>query len=269
VLEAALLASSFPEKSSSVIDDALAEAGAGELDLSALEALPRSLTMRLSSDTKRMCARVERDGAQQIVCKGAATVVVALCDRIRTAAGDEDIAGRRQAIDRALADLQASGCRVLGVAIQDLKEASSEAVAPDTCNMTLLGLLGLSDPPRAGAAEALRDAGGLGVQVKIVTGDALPRAEALAKQIQLGISASEILPAQVLHGADLGAAASRARVFAEVVPADKYRLVTALQGLGHHVAVTGDGVNDAPALQKADVGIALASGTTRPKAPPT
>jgi Mg2+-importing ATPase len=106
---------------------------------------------------------------------------------------------------------------------------------------------------------------GLGVTVKIVTGDALARAAALARQIHLKTSPGQIFAGSALRGHGVRRAAQRGKIFAEVAPADKYHLVATLQGLDHHVAVTGDGVNDVPALQVADVGIALATGTEATK----
>ena len=98
-----------------------------------------------------------------------------------------------------------------------------------------------------------------------MTGDARPRAAAIARAIGLDVPDSAIISAAEMQGENIEAAAVAGRIFAEVVPADKFRLVQTLQHLGRHVAVTGDGVNDAPALQAADVGIALASGTDATK----
>jgi Mg2+-importing ATPase len=275
VIEAALLASSYPEKGASIIDDAVIEAATKELDLEGLGSPPRRVVVHFSSETKRMCASVERGEAggerRQLVCKGAAAVLVGLCDRIRSESGDQDIGRHRREVDKAVADLQDNGCRVLAVAVQEdwrPGESTAEtggAARPHPQVMTLLGLLALSDPPRPTAARALREAERLGVHVKIVTGDALPRAAALAKQVHLEVSDDQIFPAEALHKRGVRRVAEHGRIFGEVVPADKYRLVTVLQALGHHVAVTGDGVNDAPALQTADVGIALASGTDATK----
>jgi Mg2+-importing ATPase len=105
----------------------------------------------------------------------------------------------------------------------------------------------------------------MGVTVKIVTGDAAPRAAALAEQIGLRVGPDQIASGDDLQGPAVAAVAERARIFAGVVPEDKYHLVKALQAGGHHVAVTGDGVNDAPALSTADVGIAVASGSDAAK----
>ncbi len=134
-----------------------------------------------------------------------------------------------------------------------------------TLEMTLLGLIGLADPPRPGAATALARAQALKVRVKIVTGDALRRAVALAEQLGLSAPPDAIVSAQALRGPEAETVAERGQIFGEAVPADKYRLVRVLQSHGAHVGVTGDGVNDAPALRAADVGIALASGSDAAK----
>ena len=262
VLETALLASSYPETGTSIIDDAVIETAKSELDLAQLASFQRRSVTRFSGETKRMTSLVTRDGKPQLVCKGAAEVVLDLCSSIRTPSGVENLHRHREAVDMAVIELQEAGSRVLAVAIVGPVEGQHEV---RESGMTLVGLIGLADPPRSSAAGALHEAARLGVHVKIVTGDALSRAAALAKQVHLDVSPGQIFPASALHGPGLRRTIERGRIFAEVTPADKYHLVTALQVLGYHVAVTGDGVNDAPALQTADVGIALASGTDATK----
>ena len=257
VLEAAVMASSFPARGSSAIDDAVIAAAESQVDLAALEGRGRTLVTRFSSETKRTCVRVTGESGAGTVCKGAAGVIVDLCSAIRTAAGDDPIGARRGEVLSAIERLQASGARVLGVAAG--ADGGGDG-APET-GMALLGLVALSDPPRPAAAAALKDAEAMGVEVKIVTGDAVERAEALARQVHLDPRRGEVLPGAALRGGGVARHAERGVVFAGVVPADKHRLVQVLQGLGRHVAVTGDGVNDTPALETADVGIALASGT--------
>lgn len=260
VLEAALLASSLPERGVNVIDDAVIE-GADDVDQESLRKLPRSVIVRFSSETKRITVAVEREGARQAVCKGAAAVVLERCTQVRTASGDEPLGSRLEEITGAIMKLQGSGDRVLAVAVANIERGA----VSEPERLTLVGLIGLSDPPRAGAEAALHMAAGLGLTVKVVTGDALARAAALARQIHLRIPASSIVSAKELAGPGLARAAQRGRIFGEVVPADKYHLVRALQALGHHVLATGDGVNDAPALQTADVGVAMATGTAATK----
>jgi Mg2+-importing ATPase len=255
LLESAVLCSSYPERGVNVIDDAIIEAATG-LDLKALAQRRRETVMEFSPATKQMCVAVD----QELLFKGAAVTLVLRCRSLRTPDGDQPLEdSTREEVGRQVMRMQADGARVLAVA------AADAGSSPDSDDLTLLGLLGLSDPPRPGAAEALKEAAGLGVEVKIVTGDARPRAAALARQIGMDVPDSAIISASDLEGANLSAAATRGRIFAEVVPEDKFHLVQMLQQLGRHVAVTGDGVNDAPALQAADVGIALASGTEAAK----
>jgi P-type Mg2+ transporter len=264
LLEAALLCSSYPRTGASAIDDAVIEA-ARDLDAKSLLALPRRISMPFSSESKRMCVVVDRDGGRQLICKGAAAVVIKRCAHLRTANGDRPIdETKRMQVGAELARLQASGGRVIAVASKTLGKSDDQQEA-DPADLTLIGLLALSDPPRPGAAAALGRAAEIGVEVKIVTGDARARAGALARQIGIDVPDDAIIAAGELGGRDIAAVALRGRIFAEVVPADKFHLVRALQGAGRHVAVTGDGVNDAPALQTADVGIALASGTDATK----
>jgi Mg2+-importing ATPase len=256
LLESALLCSSYPRTGASTIDDAIIDA-AKELDLPALRALSRQTVMQFSSETKQMCVAVDRTGSRELIYKGAAAVVVARCSKIRTPTGDRTLDSTlRPTVAEELDKLQSGGGRVLAVAT---------SLASDQADLTLIGLLALSDPPRPGAAAALARASQIGVEVKIVTGDARSRAGALARQIGIDVPDEAIVSASQLSGSDVDAVALRGRIFAEVVPADKFHLVQTLQRLGRHVAVTGDGVNDTPALQTADVGIALASGTDATK----
>ena len=255
LLESAVLCSSYPERGVNVIDDAIIDA-ASHLDLDSLKKEPRQTVQEFSPETKLMCVAVQRE----LIFKGAAMTLIKRCRRLRTPDGDEplDAAATDQA-NQQIARMQSEGARVLAVA------AAPAGSSPDSSDLTLLGLLALSDPPRAGAAQALKEASALGVEVKIVTGDAKLRAAALAHAIGMDVPDDAIVSADEMQGANLETVAVRGRIFAETVPADKFRLVQTLRHLGRHVAVTGDGVNDAPALQAADVGIALASGTDATK----
>jgi Mg2+-importing ATPase len=255
LLEAALLCSSYPERGVNVIDDAIIEAAVG-LDLNALTQRRRETVMQFSPKTKQMCVAVD----QELLFKGAAATLLPRCRNLRTPDGDRPLdRSTTDEVNDQVMRMQAEGARVLAVA------AADAGSSPDTGELTLLGLLSLSDPPRPGAAAALKELSGLGVEVKIVTGDARPRAAALARQIGMDVPDGAIISASQLAGANMTDVAINGRIFAEVVPEDKFRLVQTLQQLGRHVAVTGDGVNDAPALQAADVGIALASGTDAAK----
>jgi Ca2+-transporting ATPase len=155
------------------------------------------------------------------------------------------------------------GLRVLAVGERTL--ADGEVVSADELdtNLDILGLVGLRDPLRATAAESIRRARLAGVEVAILTGDHPVTATAIARSLHLPdappLRGSELAE---LDEGQLATALSAHRVFARVTPADKLRLVEALQASGHVVAVTGDGVNDTPALRRADVGVAMGAAGT-------
>jgi Mg2+-importing ATPase len=255
LLQSAVLCSSYPARGVNVIDDAIIEA-ASHLDLDSLFKGPRQTVQEFSPETKLMCVAVQRE----LIYKGAASALVRRCRRLRTPGGDVQVdEAITQQVNDQTGRMQSEGARVLAVATAPPGSPS------DSAELTLLGLLALSDPPRPGAAQALKEAGALGVEVKIVTGDAKLRAAALARAIGLDVPDDAIVSADEMQGVNLEKVALRGRIFAETVPADKFHLVQTLRHLGRHVAATGDGVNDAPALQAADVGIALASGTDATK----
>ncbi len=157
-------------------------------------------------------------------------------------------------VDHLVEEFAAKGYRALGVARADTPGPWRYA-----------GLIALYDPPREDSAATLEKAKDLGVQVKMVTGDHVAIAQEIAKEVNLG---SNIQPvAKFLHKPDREAAGlvAEADGFAQVFPEDKYHIVELLQRSGHIVGMTGDGVNDAPALKKADVGIAVAGATDAAK----
>jgi H+-transporting ATPase len=186
--------------------------------------------------TKRSEA-VIRDGAGQLrVLKGAPSELAHLC------------AATPASLDADLEVLANKGERVLAVA----SGADSR--------LELVGLVGLADPPRPDSRGLVRDLQTEGVRVIMITGDALPTARAVAREI--GLSGNVCEAASIRDGV----LAPDCAVMAGVLPEDKYRLVKALQAQDHVVGMTGDGVNDAPALKQADVGIAVSSATDVAKA---
>jgi len=189
------------------------------------------------------------DGSTFKVAKGAPQVIMKL-------AGNS--AQVKEAVDRAVGGFAARGFRSLGV-------ARADADGP----WQFLGVLPLSDPPRADAKSTIATARQLGVAVKMVTGDQVAIARETARTLGMGAG---ILDAAGLRGtgrAETAAAAEsieQADGFAQVFPEDKYRIVDVLQQRGHIVGMTGDGVNDAPALKQADCGIAVSGATDAARA---
>jgi magnesium-transporting ATPase (P-type) len=200
------------------------------------------------------------DAAAHVAVKGATERVLAFCDQHQT---------NRAAVEAQANDLAAAGYRVIAVATGILGQRTSfdSFDERDLPPLTLLGLVGMIDPLRPEAKQAVATCRRAGVEVAMITGDHPATALAIARD--LGIASG---PADLMVGRDLGEPAHAddadfrrkvqgAHVFARVTPLQKLRIVEALRQLGHFVAVTGDGVNDAPALRAANIGVAMGSGT--------
>ncbi len=227
---------------------------------------PKLAEVPFDSDSKRMTT-VHRmpDGTRLALLKGAPGVVFEACADYAESASqlkpfDADARARLLATNEQMAD---HALRVLGLAEKRLGQDGSDdaAEAESTSGYTLLGLVGMIDPPRAEVAEAIRQAHGAGIRTVMLTGDQLNTARAIARELKLSEDAEPVaLHARELADANperLAELAHTITVFARVSPEDKLRIVEALQKAGEVVAVTGDGVNDAPALKRADIGIAM------------
>jgi H+-transporting ATPase len=210
--------------------------------------------------SKRSEAVLTHDGITVHVTKGAPQVVLSLCGHDGAGAANTDGRGSLEGASAAVADLAAKGYRTLGVARRD-------GEGP----WRFLGLLPLSDPPRPDSAETIARATGHGIAVKMLTGDNTAIAAEVAAQVGLGErieSAAHLLPAGAGAAQDEQTAQRIEAVdgLAEVFPEHKYAIVKTLQARGHIVGMTGDGVNDAPALKQADTGVAVAGATDAARA---
>ncbi len=170
----------------------------------------------------------------------------------------------RAAVLRSAETMASHGLRILAIVRRQVAKSHDKLepahVAQD---LTFLGLQGMIDPPRAGAAASIALFAKAGIAVKMITGDHLITARAIARQIGLtGDGALSGCDLERIPDAQLPAVAERTTVFARMPPEQKLRLVKALQTKGHIVAMTGDGVNDAPALKQADIGVAMGSSGT-------
>ncbi len=196
--------------------------------------------------SKRTEAQItQKNGESFKVTKGAPQVVLALTQ-------NEDLLTKQ--VQQEVDDLAKTGNRALGVAVTGKDE-----------KWQFVGLIGLYDPPREDSAQTLKTAQEMGVEVKMVTGDHIAIAREIASRVGLGKKI--VLPEAFLnkHEADAQKIVEQADGFAEVFPEHKYHIVEFLQNKGHIVGMTGDGVNDAPALKEADVGIAVAGATDAAK----
>jgi magnesium-transporting ATPase (P-type) len=208
----------------------------------------------------RFMATLNRVGAANLITvKGAPERVLELCDRRRSATGDEplDPPAWRETIDR----LSASGQRVIAFASKPARHAMSiEFDDVEQGGLALLGLVGLIDPPRPEAVQAIAECKAAGIDVKMITGDHASTAAAIARELGLGKGTIDALTGHAIDAMDdeaLPRALPTTSVFARTSPEHKLRLVEALQADGAVVSMTGDGVNDAPALKRADVGVAM------------
>jgi H+-transporting ATPase len=187
------------------------------------------------------------DGTQFKVAKGAPQVILQMAT---------NIADVKPAVEKAVNDFAARGFRSLGVARADQDD-----------KWQFLGVLPMSDPPRDQAKATIASAVQMGVKVKMVTGDQLAIAREMSRELGMG---TNILDATVLRdqqkAAETAASIEKADGFAQVFPEDKYDIVDVLQKHGHIVGMTGDGVNDAPALKQADCGIAVSGATDAARA---
>ncbi len=220
---------------------------------------PRLDTIPFDSRHQFM-ASLHRDPAGQtsIVVKGAPERIVAMCRHEHGADGDRALVAENWLAD--IDDIASRGQRVLAIATKPIDASKKEIGFGDVENgLTLLGLVGLIDPPREEAVTSVKACRDAGVQVKMITGDHAITAAAIAHELGLE-NPSSVLTGVELDQLDDDALRSRVKdtaIFARTSPAHKLRLVEALQAEGMIVAMTGDGVNDAPALKRADVGISM------------
>ncbi|GEM00893.1 plasma-membrane calcium-translocating P-type ATPase/potassium and/or sodium efflux P-type ATPase,TIGR01523 [Halolactibacillus halophilus] len=217
----------------------------------------KKLTMQskipFDSSYKYMAALVEEEGEKKIYLKGAP-------DRVFDMAGLKEGSDERNYWEQQMKERTARGERVIAAAVKVVNK-ETEAIGHEnvTEGMTLLGLAGIIDPPREEAIEAIKACKQAGITVKMITGDHKDTALAIAKQMDL--TGRDV----VVEGRDLDAMTDEERceivrqvdVFARTSPKNKLQLVEALQTNGEISAMTGDGVNDAPALKRADIGVAM------------
>ena len=246
----------------------------GGLDLEKVsQGFPRLAVIGFESQRQYMASlHSERDKSSKIIyIKGAMEKVLSLCTTEVTRNGQERPCDW-EVVYRHAQSLAEHGLRLLGFA-RIRVPYQTKTLNPDQLpsGLTWLGLQGMMDPPRAQAIGAVKTCQTAGIVVKMITGDHAVTAQAIAREIGLnGVSVPSCRATRVMTGSDLTTCpvnelpekADDTIVFARVAPEQKLLLVKALQARGHIVAMTGDGVNDAPALKQADIGVAMGQGGT-------
>ncbi|MCX7806016.1 MAG: HAD-IC family P-type ATPase [Planctomycetota bacterium] len=201
----------------------------------------------------------------RVAVKGAIETVLRFCDTIETPDGPRPLDAA--AVEREALAMAEDGYRVLAIASGETGVSpSTPASEKDLPKLSLLGLAGFLDPLRPEARDAVDKCRRAGIRVIMVTGDHPATAFAIARQLSIASSRKEVVSGTDLAKVTAGSPehvrmVSSARVFARVSPMQKLEIVESLMAAGHFVAVTGDGVNDAPALKRANVGVAMGSGT--------
>jgi len=243
-----------------------AAAAGGVLALDLQRSHPEEREEAFDPESKMMATFHRAGRGLRVAVKGAPEAVIEACTHLRSAEGQEELddSGRSAWLERNAA-MARDGLRVLALAT---REARSTEEAPYH-DLTLLGLVGLVDPPRADVRDAIRRCRSAGIRVVMVTGDQAATAGYVARAVGLSdddgeevLSGSEIRPTEELDASERDRL-TRARLFARVDPAQKLDLIALHQSTGAVVAMTGDGVNDAPALKKADIGIAMGQRGTQ------
>jgi len=208
---------------------------------------------------KRMSVVVEYEGDHVLICKGAVEDVFKVCSSYQV---EDDVLPLidviKQDVLEDYAALSADGYRVLAIGYREFSRDKTTFSAADECDMILLGYIAFFDPPKETTAQALRALKDAGVAVKILTGDNDLVTRKVCKDV--GIDVEHLVTGPQLVGLSaelLAETAEKATVLARLSPTQKEQVIQALQGKGHVVGFMGDGINDAPALKKADVGISV------------
>ena len=241
-------------------ENAILIAADGVTDVDALrEAYPRVQELSFDSSRKRMTTLHRHGDSFLQVTKGAPDVLLPLCSAVRTPQGDIPLSEeKRRSLSQCNRQMASEALRVLCVAVRTGAQIQES-------DLTFVGFIGLTDPPRAETPGAVLECKQAGIIPVMITGDHAVTARAVAQRVGICAADSTVLTGAEIEAMDdveLQRQARTCRVFARVTPEHKVRIVRAFRSSGHVVAMTGDGVNDAPALKSADIGCAMGLGGT-------
>ncbi|MBS7297929.1 MAG: cation-translocating P-type ATPase [Eubacteriales bacterium] len=211
------------------------------------------------SKRKMMSALVKKGTECRVVSKGAAEILVALCSKKHTSLGNKELSGEeRGRLLRRAETMAAKGLRVLAVAYKEANTLNEK----DLC---FCGFVGISDPPRKEAKTAVSECKRAGIQVVMITGDHIVTASSIAREVGILDGDGKVISGKELDRMSDSALAKilpEVRVFARVTPEQKLRIIKTFKSIGAIAAMTGDGVNDAPALKAADIGCSMGNNGT-------
>ena len=219
-----------------------------------VSSIPFESEHQFAASFHRVADRIE------VFVKGAPERILEMCG------GDQLSTDSRTRLEEMALEMASLGFRVIAVASGEvIGGLTNNEIPPQPTELKPLGFLGMIDPLRAGAREAVAECQRAGVLVSMVTGDHRITALAIARDLGLADRDEQVVTASDLEGKSveqLGAMVEKVRVFARVTPRQKLQIVEAARKFGHYVAVTGDGVNDAPALRAANIGVAMGKAGT-------
>ena len=217
-------------------------------------------------ERRRMSVVVsERDEHHELICKGAVEEVLSVCTHVRCGNGREPQvvlldAAMLERVQQVTHALNGEGLRVVAVAMKELPPSQNRYTVADESGLTLIGYIAFLDPPKESAAQALKALAAHGVAVKVLTGDNEAVTASVCRHV--GVPAGAVLlgsQVEPMSDAALALAVEQHHIFAKLTPLHKERIVHALRANGHVVGFMGDGINDAPALRAADIGISVDS----------
>ena len=262
VLKYAYLNSYYQTGLKNLLDRAVLDRAGLQAELKLAQDYQKVDEIPFDFERRRMSVVVsEKSHHHELICKGAVEEIMAICTRVQT--GGENLpldAAMLERVRSVTADLNEQGLRVVAVAMKEVPPNKSAYAIGDEAELTLIGYIAFLDPPKESTAPALKALAEHGVTVKVLTGDNELVTAKICREVGLAFE-SVILGQQLdaLDEAALSALVERYHVFAKLTPLNKERIVRALRANGHVVGFMGDGINDAPALRAADIGISVDS----------